>query len=345
MKILIDIGHPAHVHLLKNFYFRLKDRHKIYFSVRDIKVAKDLLNFYEIPYIDLGAKKNSLIGKALTVLKQDLKLLKFVLLKRIDLGISSGIVLSHLSKITPMKSIVLDDDDDISEPLVVKYGHPFTDYVLTPTPIIRKTKNAIYHNSTHELAYLHPDVFSPDRSILEKIGLSEENPFFILRFVAFKGHHDGGHYGISFNQKLEIVNYLKQFGKVLITSEKNIEPELEEYRIPIKPEEIHSLMSYAKLFIGDSQTMISEAAILGVPSLKCNTFAGALSIPNELEKKYELCYSYHPDNFEQFFNHIKEIVKNNNSKQEWQVKRERFLSEKINLTDFLINFVEKLNQK
>jgi len=39
--------------------------------------------------------------------------------------------------------------------------------------------------------------------------------------------------------------------------------------------------------------MTSEAAMLGTPSLKLNSFAGKLSVPNELEQKYQLCYSFY----------------------------------------------------
>ena len=42
------------------------------------------------------------------------------------------------------------------------------------------------------------------------------------------------------------------------------------------------------MFIGDSQTMTSEAAVLGVPSLRCNSFAGRISYINEQEFKYGL---------------------------------------------------------
>ena len=342
MKILIDIGHPAHVHLFKNLYFNLKDKHTIFFSVRDIKIAKDLLNHYEIPYIDLGKKKNSKIGKAFTVLKQDFKLLSFVRENKIEIGLSSGIVLSHISLFSKLKSVVLDDDDDASEPLVVKFGHPFSKVVLTPNPIVRKTKNANYYDGTHELAYLHPNHFKPDINVLNKIGLSENDTFFILRFVAFKGHHDGGHYGIDYKQKKEIINYLSNHGRVLITSEKQIEPEFEKFRVPVPPQDIHSLMYYSKLFIGDSQTMISEAAILGVPALKCNTFAGLLSIPNELEQKYGLCYSYHPNEYENFLLHIKQIVDNPRTKEEWKLKLTTFLKDKIDVTNFLQDFILNL---
>ena len=89
--------------------------------------------------------------------------------------------------------------------------------------------------------------------------------------------------------------------------------------------------------------MISEAAILGVPALKCNTFAGLLSIPNELEQKYGLCYSYHPDQYEDFFKHIQSVVENENTKMEWKEKLTKFHKDKIDVTQFMIDFVTKFN--
>lgn len=341
MNILIDIGHPAHVHLLRQTSEELKRHgHQVFFSVRDIPVAKRLMNFYGMEYIDLGKKKDSIIGKGMTILKQDMKLLWFVWRNKIDVGLSSGIVLSHVSKLSKMKSFVFDDDDDAAEPLVVKYAHPYSNVVFTPSAIIRKTQNALYYDGCHELAYLHPNHFKPDVSVLERARLQVGDKFFILRFVAFKGHHDVGHGGISKEQKRCIVKLLAQFGRVIITSEREIEPEFELYRLPVPPEEIHSLMYYATMFIGDSQTMTSEAAIMGVPALKCNTFAGKLSVPNELEQKYGLCYAYHPDSFEQFYEHIERLLKQPDLKKIWMEKREKFLSEKIDVSSFFTWFIE-----
>ena len=134
MNILIDIGHPGHVHLMHGTAEGLAARgHKVFYSVRDIPVAKLLMEHYGMtPWIDLGGKKDSLSGKAKTVLHQDMQLLQFVRKNHIDLGLSSGIVLSHVSRLTHMKSVDFDDDDDAAEPLVVKYGHPLSDVVFTP---------------------------------------------------------------------------------------------------------------------------------------------------------------------------------------------------------------------
>lgn len=342
MNILIDIGHPAHVHLLKNLANELKKKgHNLFFSVRDIPIAKRLMERYGMtPFIDLGGKKDSLLGKAQTVLHQDFALLQFVRNNKIDIGLSSGIVLSHVSRLTNMVSINFDDDDDAAEKLVVKYCHPLTDIVFTPKCISRKTPNALYYSGTHELAYLHPNRFVPDPSILEKAGLTPKDKFFIMRFVAFKGHHDVGQEGLSLEQKRRLINLLSKYGRVIITSEKPIEPEFENYRLPVPPEEIHSLMAYASLFLGDSQTMTTEAALLGVPALKCNTFAGKLSVPNMLEQQYDLCYAYHPNDFEKFYNHTQKLLETPNLKAIWETKRNRFLKDNIDTTAFFTWFIE-----
>ncbi len=347
MNILVDIGHPGHVHLLRHTAERLADNgHKVFYSVRDIPVAIRLMEQYGMtPYLNLGEKKDSLWGKAQTVLHQDIELLKFVRHNNIDIGLSSGIVLSHVAQLTGLKSLVFDDDDDAAEPLVVKYGHPLSNVVFTPECIQRKTKQAVYYAGTHELAYLHPNRFSPDPSVLQHAGLTDAERLFIMRFVALKGHHDVGERGLSLEQKKTLVELLEQHGRVIITSERAIELEFEKYRLPVPPWEIHSLMAYSSMFVGDSQTMTSEAAVLGIPSLKCNTFAGRLSVPNMLENKYGLCYAYSPEHFDDMLAHIEKILAQNpdETKGEWQAKRQRMLDDMTDPTEFFVNYIERLS--
>lgn len=346
MNILVDIGHPGHVHLLRHTAEQLTHNgHHLFYSVREIPMAVRLMEHYGMtPYLNLGGKRDSLVGKAQTVLNQDLQLLQFVRKHKIDIGLSSGIVLSHVARLTKMKSIVFDDDDDAAEPLVVKYGHPLSDVIFTPDCIQRKTKHAIYYAGTHELAYLHPNHFIPDSQILANAGISEGERFFIMRFVALKGHHDIGQQGLTLQQKKTLVELLEQHGRVIITSERAVEPEFEQYRLPVPPWEIHSLMAYSAMFIGDSQTMTSEAAVLGVPALKCNTFAGRLSVPNMLEQKYDLCYAYTPERFNEMLAHIKALLTHDPKelKNEWQEKRQRMLQEMIDPTEFFVNYITNI---
>ena len=344
MNILVDIGHPAHVHLFHPLAKELSDRgHRLFYSVRDIPVAIRLMEHYGMtPYLNLGHKNDNLVGKAKSVLHQDLTLLQFVRRHHIDLGISSGIVLGHVSRFSHMKAFLFDDDDDAAEPLIVKYGHPFSNVVFTPDCIRRKTRHAIYYSGTHELAYLHPRRFTPDPSVLQRAGIQQGQRFFILRFVALKGHHDIGQQGLALEQKKALIELLKPHGHVIITSERSIEPEFEAYRLPVPPEDIHSLMAYSSLFLGDSQTMTSEAAVLGVPALKCNTFAGRLSVPNMLEQRFDLCHAYMPSQFDDMYRHVEQLLSRNPEglKNEWQSKRQRLLAETINSTDFFVDYIE-----
>lgn len=343
MNILVDIGHPGHVHLTKFLIRNLEqDGHKVIITVKDVPIIKHLLDFEGINYITLGSKGKGLFNKIIKQIYFDKKLIDIIKKEKIQIATGTSMAITRVSKLCGITSINLDDDDDEVQKISVIFSHPFSDVRLTPSAIKghRKTNKAMFYEGTHELAYLHPNYFKIDSSTLRKAQLIEGEKFFILRFVAFQAYHDGGQGGISFVQKQKLINLLKQYGRIIITSERPIEPEFEQYRLPVPPEEIHSLMAYASMFLGDSQTMTSEAAILGVPALKCNTFAGRLSVPNELEQEYGLCYAYHPDDFDKFYDHVKRLLEDEHTKEEWAEKKKKFLADKIDVTAFFTWFIE-----
>jgi len=100
------------------------------------------------------------------------------------------------------------------------------------------------------------------------------------------------------------------------------------------------MLSFATLFVGDSQTMTSEAAILGTPALKCNSFAHKLSVPNMLEDEYDLCYAFQPEEFELMMQKAQELLATPGLKQAWNMKRERFLAAMTDPTEYLVTFIE-----
>lgn len=267
---------------------------------------------------------------------------KIIKKNSIEIGIGTSINLAHASKITKMKSLVLDDDDDTVQPLFTKFAHPFCDTLLSPSALIghRKKKQTIFYTGYHELAYLHPNRFVPDSGVLNQSELIEGEKYFILRFNSFKAHHDIGIKGISLENKRKLINLLKPYGKIFITSERELETEFEEYRINIPPHQIHSLLYYATMFIGDSQTMTSEAAVLGTPSVRCNSFVGRIAYLEEQEHTYGLTYGFKPNETDKMFIKIEELLKLNNLKEEWQKRRQKMLADKIDVTAFLVWFVE-----
>jgi len=341
MNILIDIAHPAHVHLIRNTYFELIKRgYRVYVTVKEIPSAIILLEKYQIPYIYLGGKKDSLIGKALLQFSYNLKIWWLVTTKNINIGFGSSVTLTHISRLTRMQSIFLDDDDDEVEPLVVKYAHPYADVVLSPACTQRASEKVVFYNGYHELAYLHPHRFTPDPTVLPEIGLKVGDIYFILRFNAFKAHHDVGVQGLSIENKRKLITYLEKKGKVFITTERNIDEEFKKYQLLLSPEKVHSLIYYAGMLIGDSQTMTSEAAILGTPAIRSNSFVGRIEYLEEEEHKYELTYGFLPSNADAMFDKINQLLSMPDLKEIWQVRRQKMLADMIDVSAFFVWFVE-----
>jgi len=80
-----------------------------------------------------------------------------------------------------------------------------------------------------------------------------------------------------------LVETLSKYGRVFITSELPLEQELEQYRFPLPPFEMHNALAFASLFFGESATMASESAVLGVPAVFFDT-AGRCYTREEEEK-------------------------------------------------------------
>ena len=51
-----------------------------------------------------------------------------------------------------------------------------------------------------------------------------------------------------------------------------------------------TFMHTSDLYIGDSQTMAAETAVLGIPSIRFNNFVSKLGYLEELEKTYGLTF-------------------------------------------------------
>ena len=78
MRIIIDIGHPAHVHYFKNLIKILKSNgNKILVIARDKEVTFDLLNAYKIDYLSRGNGGSSYFGKGISLIYAVLKVFLF----------------------------------------------------------------------------------------------------------------------------------------------------------------------------------------------------------------------------------------------------------------------------
>lgn len=340
MNLLIDIGHPAHVHYFRNLYFILREKHNIIVTCKSYPVIVQLLNYYQIPYVSLGDRGASFADKLKLQLVYTLKMRAILKQHSIDIAFGSSALIVHAAKFTKAVSILFDDDDQAPQPITAKFITPYADTILSPDVLeFEQLKRAIYYPGYHELAYLHPNWYKPNPLVLNKYGLSENDRYAILRFSALKAHHDVGAVGISITQKRSLIKALSEYGKVFITMEATLDAEFEPYRMPIEPHEMHDFLHYAQVLVCDGQTMCTEASLLGVPSFRCNSFAGRVSILEEEELKYGLTYAFLPRQFDWMVNRLRAHLDNKDIKENWRERREQLLSDKIDVTSFWAWFI------
>lgn len=341
MRVLIDLGHPAHVHYFRNLYHELSARHAITVTCKSEPIITNLLKAHNIPYLELGAKGSSLVDKALRQVHFTRQISKIINDRKIDLAMGLSFSVVYAAKLTKAKSLMFDDDDQAPQPLTARFATPYADLVLSPDVLkFENLKNAIYYPGYHELAYLHPKRFKADHTILAKYGLTEQDKYFILRFSALKAHHDAGAVGLSMRQKRSLIELLSTYGKVFITMEARLDKEFEQYRMPIEPQDMHNFLHYSQMLVCDGQTMCTEAAMLGVPSFRCNSFAGRVSVLEEEEKKYGLTYAFLPRNFDWMLYRIKKLLSLEDVKEVWKEKRDLALRDKIDVTAFWVWFLD-----
>ncbi|WP_456365951.1 DUF354 domain-containing protein [Thermococcus sp.] len=338
MRILFNIAHPAQVHLFKNSIRILKDRgHDVKVTAVNKEVSRYLLGTYGIEYELVGEAKNSLWGKAVELLKIEGYLYRISREFRPDIlvGGVGNVYVAHVGRLIDRPSIVFDDTEHAKiEHLLMD---PFVTLIVTPSCYLKDLgEKQIRYNGYHELAYLHPKYFKPDPSVLESLGLSKGDTFFLLRFVSWTAGHDIGQKGIG--NRIRFVKEIEKYGIVLISSEGRLNRELEKYRVKIPPEKIHDLLYYATLYVGEGATMASEAAVLGTPAVYVSSLARTMGNFIELEEKYGLVFSYNSES--KALEKALDIIETY-SDREWKEKRKRLIKDKIDVTKFIVDLIEK----
>lgn len=347
MNLLIDIGHPAHVHLFRNAVkVWMKRGHQVVIAIRDRDMVADLLQAYGLAFTVASKARTSFLGLAWELVEHDWRVLQLATQHRSELLLGTSVAISHVSRVTRARSIVFNEDDADVARGFAWLSYPFADRVVVPTGLRdRPTAKYVTHNSYHELAYLHPDQFEPDPSVLLDLGVRSGEPFFILRLVAMKAYHDAGQSGLSYATRKRLIELLSQRGRVFITVEGELPDEFQPYQLPIPPHQIHHALSYATMLISDSQTMTIEAAVLGTPAIRCNTFVGRCSVIEELEHRYGLTYGFLPQEDDRMFAKIAELLDDDALHHKWQGKRERMLAEKTDLTAWMVDYIESYAQR
>ncbi len=341
MKILIDIGHPAHVHYLKKFIPIMEEKgHSLFIVARDKEIALQLLDFYKFPYLNRGKGSNGKVGKLVYMLRADLLIFRHALKIKPDVFLSFGsMYAAQIAWLIGKPHIALDDTDHnfFQQALYI----PFTKVLLTPK-VFQKDfgSRQIRFDSFLELFSLHPKRFIPVPGVVEAIlNESKENRYVILRFVSWEASHDAGLKGLSSEDKYTLVRQLSRYARVIISSESTLPADLMDYAYAVHPAEMHDILHGASLLISESLTMAAEAAFLGTPSL-CISTARAGTLDEEV--KLGLIELFRTS--DGLLQRALYILLNPDYKPAFKAWSHEKIRSKVDLTAFLVWFVEMFPQ-
>lgn len=332
MNYLISIEHPAWAHQFQLIIRQLLGSgHKVKVILLEKDKNKYLLDHYGLEYEIAGCGTGStIVQKLILLLTYTYRYL--LIAKKFKPDILFG-------RVSPMMSIcsfllgkqhyIFEDTDHSYVSLF--FAKIFTSRIYTNTSFLMNLgKKQIRIPTYKELFYLHPDIFTPDKSILSDLDINKGEQCIVVRFVSWNADHDLGHKGFTNEEKIHIVKELNRFGKVFISSEAGLPSELKSFEFNLSPEKIHSLLYYSGFIFSESATMATEAAVLGTYAIYCD-FKGR-GYTYEIEEKYGLIFNFNltQEGKEESLNKALSIASDKNSKQSALEKRKHLLSEKKN---------------
>ncbi len=269
MRVLFDLVHPADALF---FYHAMRELRasgaEVLVASRHKDVLVELLDEFGFEHHPLSAARSGLLGQACELAERDLALLRLARRWRPDVMAGfGGIAISHVGRLLGIPSVSFYDTEHAA--LQMRLTLPFISEWHVPqswTGPEARGKTFRFPGSK-QFAYLHPDRFRSDPELARAAGWDPQRDNFLIRTVAWQANHDYGRAGIPPPQLRQIVAQLSLLGKVHISAEGALPPELEPMRLRGPASAFHHLLARCRLCCGESITVASEATALGVPAL------------------------------------------------------------------------------
>ena len=339
MKYIFEFNHPKHYYQFKHVMSILQERgHSVKVLARDKDVLLKVLQEEGVPYSIFGVHKDSILGKVFSSLSIFKQYKKIARVYSPDIIVSKASLYGTLvAKVLKCKSYIFPDSEVVA--LTNRVVAPLATCVITPEPFsIDFGKKHLRIKGLFEDCYLSPSVLPINYHYPEENSL--KRPYAILRFVGWAANHDLHKNGFSLDEKIELANSISKFLTVYISSEKELPEELAPYKLITPAAKIHDVLANADLYVGDSQTMATEAALLGTPAIRSNSFVGENDMSNfkMLEEKYSLLVNIR--DFEKVLSTAIDFARLSR-KQEWRQKRESYYASIGNTNLYIADLLEQ----
>lgn len=347
MRLLFDILHPTHVHVFRNTIAELTARgHEVHVTMREKDVTKELLDQHQLPYETISTQRSGLGGLGLELAERSARLWRSVSRFRPDflvgcMGPSIAPVGRLQRLLGPARPRVAVFYDTEMARLTNSFVYPLADYVCTADCYQGSVRgNHLTYPSYQQLAYLHPRRFTPDPEVVKAAGIDPASRYFVVRFVAYQSSHDVGVDSIPLSKKLDLIRALTQHGRVLVSSEKPLPRELQSFGLRLPASHLHHVLGFASLLAGESATMASEAACLGVTAAYISPHGRGYT--DEQEQRYGLVHNFTGTRFgTDWARAVEELAADPGIVDRARRARRQLLTEKIDLTAWIVEFLER----
>lgn len=339
VKILVEILHPAHVHVFRNAIQLWRERgDEVLVLSREKECANDLLDAYGIEHRSISRIGRKKLSLAAEMIVRDWRMWREAARFKPDILVGvMGVTVVQVARLLGKPAVVFYDTENAG--ITNRFVYPLAYAVCTPTCYQGAVRgHHVTYPGYHELAYLHPDRFAPDPKLAREAGVDPASRYFILRFVSWQASHDIGETGLTSDFKRQLVDRLLAEGRVAITSEGDLPADLEPYRLMAPPHRIHHVMAYATMLVGESATMASECAVLGVPSLFVSDTGRGYT--DEEEERYGLVFNFKTDQSRQVFDKVEQLLGMDDLDTAFKERRAHLLREKIDTTSWMVDYLD-----
>lgn len=249
-----------HVHRFRRVIRALADEgHEVLVLSRDKDVTLSLLDVLQIRHRCISRARRGTPGRVIENIIRHVRALMVALTFRPDLIVSAGSAsVIYAGWLLRVPRIVHLDSNNLAQH--ARHFAALADRIVTTeSASVDLGERQAQLPSCDTLAYLHPDVFTPDDRVLDRYGLRDVS-FAVVRLESEDQE------GLPGADMKRLVRTLEQRGiKRIVLSQQGTRARIENAITPA-PADFHHLLARAGLCIGGSTNVASEAATLGVPT-------------------------------------------------------------------------------
>jgi predicted glycosyltransferase len=346
MRLLFDINHPVQVHVFRPVIEACRGRgHDVRVIARDKDVTLPLLAHFGIAAEVLAPTGRGLFGFVRELVVREARMAARARRFRPDLIVGTSAHAARVARLSGARSVVMSDDDAGAVPVFRWLAYPLATVIVTPSCLRHEAHGARHrvYEGYQQLFYLHPHRFRPDPLVRRELGLSDGEPYGVLRLSALEAHHDRGVRGLSEGAVRGLQQRLEGRFRLFVSSEKPLPEALEPLRVRVAPHRLHDVLAAAAFFVGDSQSMTAESAVLGVPAFRLNDFVGRISYLSELEA-YGLAFGFRLGEEGRLLDALDRTLAAPDRAAVFAARRERMLAEKGDPLPWLLALLGELDE-